>query len=662
MKKAFFLSLLLFAFFIAGAQRKLIDSLRAKLNRNLDDTTRVNTLLDISHDYYLSNPDSNIIFAQQAYELAEKYKLARKQSRALNNMATGYATLGDYAKAIQMFYRSLRISESLHDVPNIVRIYNNLGDTYVRQGDYRKALNNLLPANKQLNEYLSNHRLTDPGYIRLGPVLLLNIGEGYLNLGKIDSADYYVLQSDKQAKHFDDLLNNIDRDFGEIEIARGHKDKALKYLRDAVRLSVAIDDQQMLSESYLSEAKLYHNDKRQDSAEFYAQKALDVARAGKFEQDVLNAGKVLYAYYDEDSNLPMAYKYFKLAMAAKDSLYSQEKVKQLLSLDFEEKQRQQEIEAARAEAENKVRIYVLSGVIAVFLLLAAIFWRNSKQRQKANGLLQKQKEEIQNALGELKTTQNQLVQSAKMASLGELTAGIAHEIQNPLNFVNNFSEVNAEMIDELEGELKSGNIDEALAIAADIKGNEQKINHHGKRADAIVKGMLQHSKSGSGIKEPIDINSLADEYMRLSYHGLRSKDKTFNAEMITHFDKNLPKVSAVPQDIGRVFLNLFNNAFYAVNQKQKTSGADYIPEVTVTTFSQNGHVIIKVKDNGVGIPDAIKDKIMQPFFTTKPTGEGTGLGLSLTYDMVVKGHGGTITVDTKEGAYTIFTIHLPFTQ
>jgi two-component system NtrC family sensor kinase len=666
MKKAFFLSLLLFTFFTAGAQRKLIDSLRAKLNRNLDDTTRVNTLLEISHDYYLSNPDSNIIFAQQAYELAEKFKLAQKRSRALNNMATGYATLGDYAKATQMFYKSLRISESLHDVPNIVRVYNNLGDTYTRQGDYRKALNNLLPANKQLNEYLANHRLTRPNDIRLAPVLLLNIGEGFLNLGKIDSADYYVQQSNKQSKHFDDLLNNIDRDLGEIEIARGHKDKALKYLRDAVHLSIAIDDQQMLSESYLSAAKLYHNVKQQDSAEFYAQKAFDVARAGKFEQDVLNAGKVLYAYYDEDSNLPVAYKYFKLAMAAKDSLYSQEKVKQLLSLDFEEKQRQQEIEAARAEAENKVRIYVLSGVIAVFLLLAAIFWRNSNQRKKANRLLSKQKKEIEEqrdqtnkALTELQQTQTQLIQREKMASLGELTAGIAHEIQNPLNFVNNFSEVNKEMLLELETEIKNGNTEDALALTTDIIQNEEKINHHGKRADAIVKGMLQHSQSGSGTKELTNINALADEYLRLSYHGLRSKDKRFNAEMVTHFDEKLPQINVIPQDIGRVMLNLFNNAFYAVNKKQKTAGEGYRAEVSVTTTKENGHAIIKVKDNGAGIPDTIKDKIMQPFFTTKPTGEGTGLGLSLTYDIVVKGHGGSIQVDSLEGEGSEFTIQLP---
>ena len=245
-----------------------------------------------------------------------------------------------------------------------------------------------------------------------------------------------------------------------------------------------------------------------------------------------------------------------------------------------------------------------------------------------------------------------------MASLGELTAGIAHEIQNPLNFVNNFSEVNAELIAEMKQEIEKGNLEEIKAIANNIRENSNKISMHGKRADGIVKGMLQHSKTGSGAKEPTDINALADEYIRLAYHGLRAKDKSFNAELVTHYDENLPKVNVVPQDIGRVLLNLFNNAFYAAKQKAKTLGTDYRPEVSVTTFTENGHVVIRVSDNGTGIPDAIKEKIMQPFFTTKPTGEGTGLGLSLTYDMIVKGHGGSLQVNSVEGEGSEFVIRL----
>jgi two-component system NtrC family sensor kinase len=311
-------------------------------------------------------------------------------------------------------------------------------------------------------------------------------------------------------------------------------------------------------------------------------------------------------------------------------------------------------------------LYIVIGAATVLLVIGIILWRNNRRQKHSNLLLSEQKEEISaqrdqlsEAFNELKTTQAQLVQREKMASLGELTAGIAHEIQNPLNFVNNFSEVNAEMIDELKEELKSGNLAGALTIADDIGDNEKKIGHHGKRADSIVKGMLEHSKAGTGEKVPTDINALADEFLKLSYHGLRAKDKSFNAELTTHFDDLLPKISIAQQDIGRVLLNLFNNAFYAVNQKQKIAENDYKPEVTVTTSTEKNNLIIKVKDNGNGIPEAVKDKIMQPFFTTKPTGEGTGLGLSLSYDIVVKGHGGSITVNSVEGKGSEFIIQLP---
>ncbi len=291
--------------------------------------------------------------------------------------------------------------------------------------------------------------------------------------------------------------------------------------------------------------------------------------------------------------------------------------------------------------------------------------------------LTKQKEELQHTLEELKATQSQLIQSEKMASLGELTAGIAHEIQNPLNFVNNFSDVNAELIDELNAErLKpKGERDEQLEneILNDIKENEQKINHHGKRADAIVKGMLQHSRKSTGQKEPTDINALADEYLRLSYHGLRAKDKSFNATLKTDFDESILKINVIPQEIGRVLLNLFNNAFYTVSEKQKAlnkmvnaeSGTQYAeskryePTVSVSTKKMDGKVEICVKDNGSGIPQSIIDKIFQPFFTTKPTGEGTGLGLSLSYD-IIKAHGGELKVETDtEGEGTEFIILLP---
>jgi signal transduction histidine kinase len=273
--------------------------------------------------------------------------------------------------------------------------------------------------------------------------------------------------------------------------------------------------------------------------------------------------------------------------------------------------------------------------------------------------LEAAKQAVDNTLTQLKATQNKLIQSEKMASLGELTAGIAHEIQNPLNFVNNFSEVNAELIEEMQKELKNDNKEEAAVISEDIKQNLEKIRHHGKRADGIVKGMLEHSRASAGQKEPTDLNKLADEYLRLAYHGLRAKDKSFNAELITRFDEELPLANVIHQDIGRVLLNLFNNAFFATLEKAKVAEPDYRPTVELTTFTPpSGGFGVSVSDNGNGIPQKITDKVFQPFFTTKPTGQGTGLGLSISYD-IIKAHGGEITLETKEGEGTKFIISLP---
>ncbi|WP_304238550.1 sensor histidine kinase [Jiulongibacter sediminis] len=273
--------------------------------------------------------------------------------------------------------------------------------------------------------------------------------------------------------------------------------------------------------------------------------------------------------------------------------------------------------------------------------------------------LEDQKNSLQEALVNLKSTQNQLIQSEKLASLGELTAGIAHEIQNPLNFVNNFSEINGELLTELKEEISKGNQEEIDFILKDLVENEEKIAYHGKRADAIVKSMLQHSRRTEGDFEPTDINTLADEYLRLAYHGLRAKDKSFNANFSTELTEDLPLLKVKQQDIGRVILNLINNAFYAVNERRSSGDADYKPEVKVITKNQKNWVEIEVKDNGTGIPDQVKSKIFQPFFTSKPAGQGTGLGLSLSYDIITAGHKGKLTMKSKEGDGTSFIIQLP---
>lgn len=325
-------------------------------------------------------------------------------------------------------------------------------------------------------------------------------------------------------------------------------------------------------------------------------------------------------------------------------LYSQNR--QFKAAEKERIQRQKEDEINRAIAERKVELEVLVA--------------------ERTAELTKQKEELENTLEELRATQEQLIHSEKMASLGELTAGIAHEIQNPLNFVNNFSEVSHELLDEMQEELENENSAEAIEIAKNVKLNLEKIIHHGKRADSIVKGMLQHSRSSTGVMEEVEINVLCDEYLRLAYHGLRAMDKSFNATLKTDFDESIGKINVVPQEMGRVILNLLTNAFYAVNEKKKQSLDEsgsgvqpYSPTVIISTKKHDNNIEIKISDNGNGIPKEAVDKIFQPFFTTKPSGKGTGLGLSLSYEIVTKAHGGKLSVENKPGEGVTFSIILP---
>ena len=318
-----------------------------------------------------------------------------------------------------------------------------------------------------------------------------------------------------------------------------------------------------------------------------------------------------------------------------------------------------------ADKELEITAFKLDRTEKVKRTTAILLEETIEELEQKRKAIEETNVALQQSLEELNAAQAQLIQSEKMASLGELTAGIAHEIQNPLNFVNNFSEVSTELVDEMNDEIDKGNLEDAKQIAQDLKQNLKKINHHGKRAGDIVKGMLQHSRSSSGVKELIDINALADEYLRLAFHGLRAKDKSFNATMKTDFDETLSadeagigNINIIPQDIGRVILNLITNAFYVVNEKSKQAITGYGPIISVSTKKIGDKVSISVKDNGNGIPQKILDKIFQPFFTTKPTGQGTGLGLSLAYD-IVKAHGGELKVETKEGEGSTFIIYLP---
>ena len=461
-------------------------------------------------------------------------------------------------------------------------------------------------------------------------------------------------------------------DAGEYYLQLKNEKKALSCFFRSLKYNKQKNDVNQIMRSLMNISKAYFALNSNDSSFKYAQEALALARQSDAKQVIRDAYKILFSLYDLWNRPDSAYVYYKQYTLSNDSLVNKKLNGRLAAYSYAQKiellNKEKEIQQVRLQNESLQKKGFITGAF-VFLGIAFLLWRNNRHKQKAYLLLETQKQEtdIQKAKAEksfqeLQITQSQLIQSEKMASLGELTAGIAHEIQNPLNFINNFSDVNRELIEELKAEsLKpDGERDVQLEreILENLINNEEKINHHGRRADAIVKGMLQHSRTSTANKELTNINALADEYLRLAYHGIRAKDKTFNVSMQTDFDPSVGGVSIIPQDIGRVLLNLYNNAFYAVNEKNKLSLAGYEPTVSVSTKKKNGRLEIRIRDNGSGMPQKVLDKIFQPFFTTKPPGQGTGLGLSMSYD-IIKAHGGEIKVDTKEGEFTEFTIQIP---
>lgn len=644
----------------AHAQSPNIDSLQKAYAKNRQDTTLVQLYFMKSlYTFLTTNVDSGMYYSKKALELSRKIHFKRGEVRALSGIATFQNINGDLPGSLKTTFEVLPQAIALHEMRVVASCYNTRGLTYSTMNESQKALDNYYSA---LHIVEANH------FSDIEATELNNIARAYLDQNRTDSAQYFSKKAYDFAikKNLRRNLGYLIRNFGIIEFKNGHPENAIGYYRKSLADPSAQGNHYLLSEDYRRMAEAWRELKKSDSCIFYAQKAKEQARLDRDPDELQRATTLLADEYKARNDFKNAFYYQEMTQQYRDSLFSRQKTLQMQNLEYNEQQRREQAKAEELAYQNRVRFYALLGVIGVFVLIALILLFANRQRKKANTLLRNKNEQIESqrkdlekTLGDLKTAQKQLIQSEKMASLGELTAGIAHEIQNPLNFVNNFSEVNSELIDEMEQEIDKGDLKEVKAIAQSIKENQQKISQHGKRADFIVKGMLQHSRNSTGEKEPTNLNVLCDEFLKLSYHGLRAKDKSFNAEMITHFDPHLPKINISQQDMGRVMLNLFNNAFYAVNQKARTAGPDYKPTIEVSTAQSDSQIIISVKDNGPGIPDAIRDKIMQPFFTTKPTGQGTGLGLSLSYDIVVKGHGGKIDLDTREGRYTEFTITLP---
>ncbi len=678
------ISLCLLPILAAGQQENpRLTGLLRSLSDATSDTSRMEVYSDLGSYYYYSfeDRDSSNFYLEKALSIAVRLNLKYDEASILIKKGVIMMQQENFSKSLEFYLKALNIAKD----PSIEKSIRHLSQGQNPTGERMLLLSHCYDLIGLLNAYtgnwtvntknqLKNYREAEKyakaaGGVRQIAYIHFHMGIAYMNEGKLDSALLFI---NNAISTFSDLkdqagLGRAMKYLGDTYQKMGNFDLAANTIVQAIALLKKTNDHLHLGLAYISFSRVFTDLKKNDSALYYAKESLKIFEKLKYPAWKRDAYNLLTSCFDQLGRTDSAIVYLKLAKSLSDSLSTEERKNLLAFQDVvvDEQLKLEKLEKEKIQTKNKIRTYSMIAGLVFLSLIGLILYRNNKKEKKAKIVLEK-------TLKELESTQSQLIQSEKMASLGELTAGIAHEIQNPLNFVNNFSEVNAELIDELEQEAGKGNLDEVKAIAKGIRENEQKIVHHGKRADAIVKGMLQHSRTSSGQKAPTALNALCDEYLRLSYHGLRAKEKSlpaeasakagFNATIETSFDSTLPRINVVPQDIGRVVLNLINNAFYAVNEKSTfgEAAADkrYQPSVTVSTKNSGSSISISVKDNGNGIPDSIKEKIFQPFFTTKPTGQGTGLGLSLSYD-IVKAHGGELQVETMEGEGTEFIIQLP---
>jgi len=642
----------------ASAQNPEADSLKKELAATNNNKQRVNIFESLSYAYLYSFPDTALQYALHGLQLAQSINFLQGEAICINAIGNVYFQTGDNAKALETYLHYLKIKEGIKDFNNLNVAYFNLASAYTEEKDYSHALVYLFKAKKE------DEKLKDTSAILYD---LYSLGSIYLHMGKTDSALYFTNQCHQLVQQLNDksMIGAVLNNFGEIYLALSNTAKAAVYYTQSIPHTEYVKDNEVLTANYFGLAKVYKQRKMNDSAVYYARKAYAIAAHAPFYKQAFEVSTFLAALFKIQNKYDSAFYYQQISIGIKDSLFNEENIRKAADLKFREQERQQLIETQKIKYQSKIRLAVVLCISVVFLVIAILLWRLNKQKQKANIQLTEQKGKVENALTELRATQAQLIQSEKMASLGELTAGIAHEIQNPLNFVNNFSEINKEMLEELRAEHQKLTRDEAVEneLINDLIENEKKISHHGKRAGAIVKSMMQHSRTTISQKEPVNINELADEALRLSRNAFEVKHKDFVVAIQADFDKLIEDINVVPQDIQRVFLNVFNNAFYALNEKIKAGDENYMPCISVTTrklnsVTGNSGIEIIIKDNGGGITVNIIDKIFQPFFTTKPTGQGTGLGLSLAYD-IIKAHGGEIIAESIEGEGTTFTIQIP---
>ncbi|MEO6133580.1 MAG: tetratricopeptide repeat protein [Ginsengibacter sp.] len=689
-----------------------LDNLKLKPDYRLD-TAYINTLNQLATIYADSYPDSALALLSEQIDNCKEASYKPGEIYAYTNMGNAWQTKGDFEKALEYYELAYQMAQKNKLQKAVPGILSNIGLVHANQGDYTEALNKFYEAlqfaptddNKlfigsvlnniaivhfyqgKMNEADSAYQITLKIAMELKDSIRLiyaynNIGEVNVEQNKMASAleNFHKAYQIAVLKNNPEMLVAITNNLGNTYLKNDSLPQAINQFEIALRLAKQKDYGLATCKALLGLAKVKNQQGLLKEALANGLEGLQKAQEMGQTQLLRDANKVVSDIYEKSGDGMNALKHFKFYMQFSDSLNNIANERAAANEKANYEISQNKIQFEKKSLQQRWLIFSAFAALFTLCIIVWIINRNKKRLNKTNidlqqknELIKLQKQEVEETLSKLKAAQAQLIQSEKMASLGDLTAGIAHEIQNPLNFVNNFSEVSNELLDEMMEEADKGNFEEVKEILHDVKQNLEKINHHGKRAGDIVKGMLQHSRTSKGIKEPTDINALANEYLKLAYHGLRAKDKTFNAEMNTDFDESIGKVNIIPQDIGRVLLNLFNNAFYACAERSRASAtlnqegfinlpglstANYQPTVSITTKKINHKIQVSVTDNGNGIPQNIVDKIFQPFFTTKPTGQGTGLGLSLSYD-IVKAHGGEIKVESKAGEGTTFIIELP---
>ena len=672
----------------AQLQQNRLDSLKQVFQSAEDDSVKMEVSFALLDYYVESDRDSALIIAERAFELSKKINQPLWTAGALLDRAYIIQKQGNLPLAFKLINESRAISQEARNEKNVYRpknapaswtphnfrigkygaSFHQLGNTYTQAGNFEKAIANYKEAVRFVDKTNSESQMVNP---------YMNIGRNYLNLNMLDSAMHYSRLALKYSnssgnKAYQGIMLRL---VGNIYLQRDRIDSAKHYYWRSLSVSREQSNDASELETIIGLAKFYEGLGQTDSMQFYANNGFRIAQNLKVYGHVSNSAQLISNAFKLKGNTDSAFAYLVISKQIGDSLSKArtEQLTEFQNIGFEEQIMLEKSVQENIVAENRLRTIGLLIGLGLLLVIAIIFFRNNLQKKKANEVLEE-------TLSNLKSTQAQLIQQEKLASLGQLTAGIAHEIKNPLNFVNNFSEVSIEMIGEvIDSRLKTQDTRPKMEadeiedeILEDIKANLEKIHEHGSRANSIVTSMLQHSRGGSGKKEPTDLNALIKEYVNLSFHGMRAGKNPIDVEIALELDDTIKEIPLVREDFTRVIINLCNNAFDACAERSRRTmrgktnsefiihnSEFYHPKLTVRTKSEKDHILISVEDNGPGIPDEIKDKILQPFFTTKKGTEGTGLGLSITHD-IIKAHGGELKILTKVGEGTDFQVLLPF--